>query len=106
MGAQGESEALAAFRGVLVSGSVSVGIRSATFLNPKGYGDGAVSRFCSAGAGSSGSDGAELDDWASPRAIGKSPLCKLRLDRSPARDPVPTAGRRILAGVACRLGFA
>ena len=36
VGAQAESEALAAFRGVLVSGSVSVGIRGGGISQPKG----------------------------------------------------------------------
>ena len=65
--------------------------------NPKGYGDGVVVRLRSAGGDSSGGGGAELDDGALLRATGVFPLPRLKLDRSPARDSVPTAGYGILA---------
>ena len=63
--------------------------------NPKGYGDRVVAGLHSARVDSSGGGGAELDDGALPHAIGVFPLSRLRLDRSPTRDPVPTAGRGI-----------
>jgi hypothetical protein len=40
----------------------------------------------------------ELDDWASPCATDVFPSSKLRVDRSPAREPAPTAGHRVSAG--------
>ena len=64
--------------------------------NPKGYGDGVIARLCSTGVDSSGGGGAELDDGASLRATGIFPLPRLKLDRSLARDSVPTAGYGIL----------
>ena len=39
----------------------------------------------------------ELDDGASLHVTGVFPLPKLRLDRSPTRDLIPTAGHRIPA---------
>ena len=51
----------------------------------------------SAGVDSLGGGGAELDDEALPRATDVFPLPRLKLDRSPARDSVPTAGYGILA---------
>ena len=68
---------------------------AAAFLNPKGYGDGAIAGPCSAGVGSSGSGGAELDDGASLHVTGVFPLPRLKLDRSPTRDYVPIAGNGI-----------
>ena len=65
------------------------------FLNPIGYGDGAIVGPCSAVVGSSGGGGTELDDGASLRVTGVFPLPKLRPDRSPTRDLVPTAGHGI-----------
>ena len=47
--------------------------------------------------GSSGGGGAELDDGALLRATGVFPLPRLKLDKSPARDSVPTAGHGIPA---------
>ena len=58
--------------------------------------DGAIAGSCSTGGDTSGGGGAELDDGASPRATGVFPLSRLRLDRSPTRDLVPTARRGIL----------
>ena len=66
-------------------------------LNPKGYGDGAITGFHSAGVDSSGGGGAELDDGALLRATGVFPLPRLKLERSPTRDSVPTTGCGILA---------
>ena len=66
-------------------------------LNPKGYGDGVVAGLRSAGVGSSGGGGAELDGRASLRTTGFFPLPRLKLDRSPARDSTPTVGYGILA---------
>ena len=66
-------------------------------LNPKGYRDDAVTGPHFAGVGSSGGGGAELDDGVPLRATGIFPLPRLKLDRSPARDSVPTAGYGILA---------
>ena len=66
-------------------------------LNPKGYGDGAIAGFRSAGVDSSGGGEAELDDGALLRATGVFPLPRLKLDRSLTRDSVPTAGCGILA---------
>ena len=66
-------------------------------LNPKGYGDDVVAGLRFTGVGSSGGGGAELDDRASLRATGVFPLPRLKLDRSPARDSIPTAGYGILA---------
>ena len=63
--------------------------------NPKGYGDGAVAGLRSAGVDSSGGGGAELDDGAPPCATGAFPMFRLRLDRSPTRDLMPTAGHGI-----------
>ena len=65
-------------------------------LNPKGYGDGAIVGLCSAGVDPLGG-GAKLSDGASLRATGVFPLPRLKLDRSPARDSVPTARYGILA---------
>ena len=65
------------------------------FLNPKGYGDGAVARLCSAEVDSSGGGRAELDNGVSSCATDVFPLSRLRLDRSPTRDLVPTAERGI-----------
>ena len=67
----------------------------AAFLDLKGYGDGAIAKLCSAEVDSSGRGGAELDDGASSCATGVFPSSSLRLDRSPTRDLVPTAGRGI-----------
>ena len=67
------------------------------FLNPKGYGDGAITGPCSAGVGSSGGGGAELDDGASLHVTGVFPLPRLKLDRSPTRDSIPTAENGISA---------
>ena len=67
------------------------------FLNPKGYGDGAIVGPCSTGVGSSGGGGAELDDGASLHVTDVFPLPRLKLDRSPTRDSVPIAGCGILA---------
>ena len=61
-------------------------------FNPKGYGDGAIAGFRSAGVDSSGGGGAELDDGALLRATGVFPLPRPKLDRSPTRDSVPTTG--------------
>ena len=70
---------------------------AAAFLNPKGYGDGAIVGPCSARVGSSGGGVAELDDGASLHVTGVFPLPRLKLDRSPTRDSVPTAGNGIPA---------
>ena len=67
------------------------------FLNPKGYGDGAIAGPCSAGLGSSGGGGAEVDDGASLHITGVFALPRLELDRSPTKDSVPIAGNRIPA---------
>ena len=67
------------------------------FLNPKGYQDGAIAGFCFAGAGSSGGGGAELDDGALLHATDVFPLPRLKLDRSPTRDSIRTAGYGVLA---------
>ena len=66
-------------------------------LNPKGYGDGAITGLRSTGVDSSGGGGAELDDGVLLRATGVFPLPRLKLDRSLARDSVPTARYGILA---------
>ena len=66
-------------------------------LKLKRYGDCVVARLRSAGVGSSGGGGAELDGRASLRATGIFPLPRLKLDRSPARDFTPTAEYGILA---------
>ena len=66
-------------------------------LKPKGYGDGAIAGLHSTEVDSSGGGGAELDDRASPHATGVFPLSRLRLDRSPTRDLVPTYGHGIAA---------
>ena len=65
--------------------------------NPKGYRDGVVAGLRSAGVDSLGGGRAELDDGALLRATGVFPLPGLKLDRSLARDSVPTAGYGILA---------
>ena len=65
--------------------------------NPKGYGDGVVAGLCSTRVNSSGGGRAELDDGASLHATSVFPLPRLKLDRSPTRDSVPTAGCGILA---------
>jgi hypothetical protein len=65
--------------------------------NPKGYGDDVVAGLRSAGVDSSGGGGAEPDGGVSLRATGVFPSPRLKLDRSPARDSVPTAGYGILA---------
>ena len=75
-----------------MNGSVGISIGGGGILNPKGYRDGAIAGFCFTGAGSSGGGGAELDDGASSCATGVFLLSRLRLDRSPTRDLVPTAG--------------
>ena len=64
-------------------------------LNLKGYGDGAIVGLCSIGVDSSGGGGAELDDRALLRATGVFPLPRLKLNRSPTRDTVPSAGHGI-----------
>ena len=64
--------------------------------NPKGYGDGVVAGLRSAGVDSSGGGGVELDDRALLCATGVFPLPRLKLDRSLARDSVPTARHGIL----------
>ena len=66
-------------------------------LNPKGYGDGAIAGLRSARVDSSGGGGAELDDGALLHVIGVFPLPRLKLDKSPTRDSVPTAGHGIPA---------
>ena len=66
-------------------------------LNQKRYGDCVVAGLRSTGVGSSGGGGAELDDETSLRATGVFPLPRLKLDRSLARDSIPTAGYGILA---------
>ena len=63
--------------------------------NPKGYGDDVVAGLRSAGVDSSGGGGVELDDGASLRAIDVFLLPRLKLNRSPARDSIPTAGYEI-----------
>ena len=68
---------------------------AAAFLNPKGYGDGAIAGLCSTEVDPLGGGRAELNDRASPHATGVSPISRLRLDRPPTRDLVPTARRRI-----------
>jgi hypothetical protein len=70
---------------------------AATFLNPKGYGDGAIAGLCSARVDSSGGGGADLDDGAPLCATGAFPLSRLRLDRSPTRNLVLIAGQGIPA---------
>jgi len=70
---------------------------AAAFVNPKGYGDGATAGRRSTGADPSGGGGTELDDEASPCVAGIFSLPKLRLDKSPTRDSVPTAGQGIPA---------
>ena len=70
---------------------------AAAFLNPKGYGDGAIAGPCSAGVGSSGGGGAELDNGVSLHVTGVFPPPKPRPDRSPTRDLIPIAGHGILA---------
>ena len=65
---------------------------AAAFLNPKGYGDGAIARLCSVEVDPSRGGRAELDDGASPHAAGASPASRLRQVRSPIRDLAPTAG--------------
>ena len=70
---------------------------AATFLNPKGYGDGAIVGPSSAGVGSLGGGGAELDHGALLHVTGVFSLPRLKLDRSPTRDTVPTAGHGIPA---------
>ena len=67
-------------------------------LNPKRYGDCVVVGLRSAGVGSSGGGGAELDDGVSLRANGVFPMPRLKLDRFLARDSVPTVGRGKLVG--------
>ena len=62
------------------------------FLNLKGYGDGAIARLCSTEADSSRRGGAEPDVGASSCATDVFPLSRLRLDKSPTRDLLPTAG--------------
>ena len=69
----------------------------AAFLNPKGYGDGAIAGPCFAGVGSSDGGGVELDDGASLHITGVFPLPKLRPDMSPTRELIPTAGHGIPA---------
>ena len=66
-------------------------------VNPKGYGDGAIAGLRLAGVDSSGGGGTELDDRALLRATGVFPLPRLKLDRSLARDSVPTAGHGMSA---------
>ena len=66
-------------------------------LDLKGYRDDVVAGLCFARVGSLGGGGAELDDGALLRATGVFPLPRLKLDRSPARDSVPTARYGILA---------
>ena len=58
--------------------------------NLKGYGDGVVAGLRSAGVDSSGGGGEELDDGALLHITGVFPLPRLKLDRSPTRDSVPT----------------
>ena len=70
---------------------------AAAFLNPKGYGDGAIAGPCSAGVGSSGGGGAELVDGESLHVTSVFPLPRLKLDRSPTRDSILTAGNGIPA---------
>ena len=65
--------------------------------NSKGYGDDVVVGLCSVGVNSLGGGGAELDDGALLHATGVFPLPRLKLDRSPAKDSIPTAGYGILA---------
>ena len=69
----------------------------AAFLNPKGYGDGAITGFYFAEASSSGGGGVELDDRALSHATGVFPLPRLKLDTSPTRDPIPIAEHGIPA---------
>ena len=64
-------------------------------LNLKGYGDGAITGLRSAGVDSSGGGGAKLDDGALLHITGVFPLPRLKLDRSPTRDSIPTAGHGI-----------
>ena len=66
-------------------------------LNPKGYGDGAIAGLRSVGVDSSGGGGAKLDGRASLRATGVFPLPRLKLDRSPTRDSIPTVGHGVPA---------
>ena len=68
-------------------------------FNPKGYGDGAIAGFRSAGVDASGGGGAELDDGVLLRATSVFPLPRLKLDRSPTRDSIPTAEYGILRRV-------
>ena len=79
-----------------MSGSIGGSVGGGGIVNPKGYGDGAIVGLCSAGVDSLGGGGAELEDRASLRATDVFPLPRLKLDRSPARDSVPTAGYGIL----------
>ena len=65
--------------------------------NPKGYEDDVVTGLRSAKVDSLGGGGVELDDGALLRATDVFPLPRLKLDRSPARDSIPTAGYGILA---------
>jgi hypothetical protein len=69
----------------------------AVFLSPKGYRDGAIVGLGSTGVGSLGGGGAELDDGASPCTTGTFPMSRLRLERSPTKDLVPTARHGIPA---------